>query len=118
MPRLEEKQAYQHDYIRRVIQDIRAFFRKDGREPEVYVSCGSRQTGDQKFKHSYHIAVENYVFASNHDGYLKAVALELAATAPVWRPDGSKEDKSIIDTGIYTRFVLVPRSGLMQRADT
>ena len=85
-----------------------------GRDPEVYVSRGSRMTDTKLFKHSYHLVVANYVFKSNTknaDGEMYQFICDLVQTFPdAWKmpPDarpkkGRVLEETVIDHNVYTK---------------
>ena len=79
-----------HSRIRKCIAALRKYCSRDGREADVYVSCGSRLDSDalKGYKNSYHIVVSNYVFGCNErdtDGRLYAFVVNgLQSTSKWW----------------------------------
>jgi hypothetical protein len=68
----EGEKDTEHSKIRHVISEARSVIEKEhNQEADFYVCCSTRQKGET-WKNSYHLIVKNLVFATNHDGAMKA----------------------------------------------
>ena len=105
-----ERDDHTHNRIRKCLAALRVYCRQDGREPEIYVCCGSRQEGDH-FKNSYHIIVANFVFRASNSNVLKKFSKNIAQTSKWWiapvvptpTAEGILKEKTIIDDAVYTK---------------
>lgn len=92
-----------HTTLQRLVAVIRNKIRDDyGKDPKIYVCCGSRPSKDDPetiVKHSYHIVCANIIFDRNNDGLMKKFFTSIENF--VYQKDF--EEKSIIDSAVYTK---------------
>lgn len=91
-----------HSTLRRLVAAIRAKVQEEhSHEPKIYVCCGTRPTQNDPdiLKHSYHIVLENIIYARNNDGQMK----QFFASIPGFTWMDGVEEKSMIDTRVYTK---------------
>ena len=95
----------EHAMLQRLVAVIRDKIKQAyGRDPKIYVCCGSRPSQrdpDTVFKHSYHIVCSNIIFDRNHDGQMKALFASIEGFTYLHEKSG--KEKSIIDQGVYSR---------------
>ena len=91
-----------HSTLCRLVAAIRSKVHEEhSREPKIYVCCGTRPTQEDPdiLKHSYHIVLENIIYARNNDGQMK----QFFSSIPGFTWMDGVEEKNMIDSRVYTK---------------